>query len=96
MFFRETRFFVDSFHWLNHESCAVGYRIKDHIDPWLKSINTQAAEQNNAALKNYKSMMTRMSQKSFMTVLKTFMCYWNYRKLQSHLRSQERFQRRNG
>ena len=95
MFFRETRFFVDSFHWLNHESCGVGYKIKDHIDPWLKSINTQAAEQNNAALKNYKSMMTRMSQKSFMTVLKTFMCYWNYRKLQSHLRSQERSRRRN-
>ena len=96
LFFMHTKFFVDAFHWVNHKACSLGYSIKAHEDSWLKLINTQVAEQNNAALKNLKSMMSRMSQKSFMTLLKSFMCYWNFRKLEKLNAEEERRRRRNG
>jgi len=96
LFFRHTKFLVDGFHWRNHEACSLGYMIKGYEDSWLQSLNTQIAEQNNSSLKNLKSMMSRMSQKSFMTLLKSFMCHWNYQKLQRMNKEQQRRQRRNG
>ena len=94
LFFALTTFLVDGFHWRNHKACSVGYMIKSYEDSRLQALNTQIAEQNNSSLKNLKSMMSRMSQKSFMTLLKSFMCHWNYHKLQRMNIEQHRRRRR--
>ena len=39
------------------------------------------AEQNNAALKRIKASVTRMKQRSFMTLISLFMRVWNERKI---------------
>ena len=96
LFFAHTKFLVDGFHWRNHKACSLGYMIKGYEDKWLQALNTQIAEQNNSSLKNLKAMMSRMSQKSFMTLLKSFMCHWNYHKLKRMNIEQKRKQRRNG
>jgi hypothetical protein len=50
-FFAKTRFFVDRFHWPNHNKCSGCYNLDNYNDPVLQSINSERAEQFNARLR---------------------------------------------
>ena len=78
-FFKFTRFIVDEFHWPGHPSCAPNYDIR--LYPWLATVNSVVAEQNNSALARVKPSVTRMSQRPFMTLLRLFTNNWNQKKI---------------
>lgn len=80
-FFKDTRFFVDGFHWYNHTACARSYDSKLIED--MRLWNTQLAEQCNSALKIVKNSVTRMSQGLFVSSLRLFLHSWNQKKLAS-------------
>lgn len=78
-FFKNTLFLVDRLHWKNHKWCARSYNIWRF--PAYEGVNSVVAEQNNAALKRIKASVTRMKQRSFMTLISLFMRVWNERKI---------------
>ena len=81
LFFKNTRFYVDRFHWFNHTCCARSYNIDLYDDVLLDTLNTQVAEQWNAKLKTIKSSATKMSQELFMVSLRLFLDFWNEKKI---------------
>ncbi|KAK3599115.1 hypothetical protein CHS0354_016374 [Potamilus streckersoni] len=48
VFFRETWFLVDCFHWCNHKGCHVGYNVSHYLQ--YVHLNSQVAEQRNSTL----------------------------------------------
>lgn len=79
VYFKSTRFIVDEFHWPGHPACAPSYDIR--LYPWLATVNSVVAEQNNSALARVKPSVTRMSQWPFMMLLRLFTNNWNLRKI---------------
>ena len=79
-FFKSTRFVVDRFHWSNHTACSWGYCMVLYRD--LAQVNSQWAEQCNAALKRVRSALSRMRMGSFMAFTRLFLHTWNVRRIE--------------
>lgn len=73
VFFRDSWFVVDRFHWCNHVGCHVGYNLSIYLQH--REVNTQVAEQRNATLKKLKSMLSYMNIENFTNHLKLFMWF---------------------
>lgn len=71
---------IDAAHWPNHIACAPSYNAKAFY--WMARLNTQAAEQNNNALRTVKRSVTRMAQRPFVMVVRMFLIGWNESKEQ--------------
>ena len=78
VFFKGTRFYVDSFHWKGHIGCSESYCI-DLIRSSLDTvhINSQINEQANAGLKRIQSQLTYMSADNFMFHIALFLALKN-------------------
>ncbi|KAH3830788.1 hypothetical protein DPMN_104041 [Dreissena polymorpha] len=76
VFFSHTRMVVDGLHWDNHTACAIGYKGLDY--PFIRQINTQIVEQNNAKLKKLKSSLSYMTPVHFLMSLKFFLWHCNF------------------
>lgn len=82
VYFKRTRFYVDSFHWKGHIACSEGYCIELHkstINTVL--INSQINEQANAGLKRLQSQLTYMSAPNFMFHIALYLSLKNKDKL---------------
>jgi hypothetical protein len=75
LFFKETRFLVDRFHWPNHTGCSAAYELSSY--PQFSNINSQTVEQANAAIQRIKSSLSYMNQINFCQHLSFYMWYRN-------------------
>jgi len=87
-FFRNTVFRVDIMHYRNHVGCSEGYDPSIYRDPGAHSstrnmpyVNTQAAEQCNAALQLIRTPAAFMTAQHFMQYARLFLAYRNMRKI---------------
>ena len=84
-YFRDTLFFVDVFHWVNHVACARSFSIRaysEYKDIVMRTQNSEACEQINAAMKRLRFVLSRMGQRAFMVFLRLFLANWNVGKLE--------------
>jgi hypothetical protein len=89
-FFRRSTFWVDTLHYGNHTACSEGYstaRLRDKSahgnrqqDPY---INSQIAEQGNAALRHIANQLSFMTMPHYILFLRLFLGAWNERKRQT-------------
>jgi len=79
LYFKETMFMVDRFHWKNHTGCSYGYDIKKYRH--LDHINTEINEQQNAATKRLKNQLSYMNDRNFRSHCDFFFWYQNELKL---------------
>ena len=75
--FKNTRFFVDRFHWRGHIGCSSGYSLDQYPNPLIKAINSQVNEQANAGLQRIKGQLAYMKPDNFMFHLKLFLAISN-------------------
>ncbi|XP_066910086.1 uncharacterized protein [Clytia hemisphaerica] len=75
VFFRETKFLVDRFHWKNHTACGTGYCMNIYHE--LEWLNSQINEQQNASTKGLKTQLSYMRPDHFMSHCKFFLWYRN-------------------
>lgn len=74
--FKNTRFFVDGFHYASHTNCAPTYDTGSH--PFvMKSYNTSLAEQKNARFAHLKPTAPFMNTRTFMARLRYTINYVN-------------------
>ena len=74
LFFKNTVFYVDRFHWNCHIGCSSGYcldKYRTNLD--IASINSQINEQANAGLKKLQAQLSYMSPSNFMFHVKLFL-----------------------
>lgn len=73
-FFRDTKFYVDRFHWKCHVGCSVGYCLDQYKATCdVVTINSQINEQANAGLKRIRSQLAYMTLDNFMIHLSLFL-----------------------
>ena len=65
VFFQNTRFLVDRFHWHGHIGCSKGYCLDSYKKIDTRVINSQVNEQVNAGLKWMQSQLTYMKPANF-------------------------------
>lgn len=76
VFFKETKFVVDRFHWKNHTGCCVAYNISKY--PKFQSVNSQVNEQQNSTIKRLRLQLSYMGPENFMRHCKFFLWFRNY------------------
>jgi hypothetical protein len=76
--FKDMMAVVDKFHWSNHNSCCSSFNSRVYQD--VKMINSQVAEQCNAALRRINPTLHKSSQPFFMAVLRQYLRGWNAKK----------------
>ena len=76
--FKDMIVLVDRMHWDNHTACCTGFNMRLYED--LKCLNSQIAEQCNAALKKINPTLHRSSQSFFMALLRQYLHAWNTKK----------------
>ena len=57
LFFQNTTFCVDRFHWRGHIGCSSGYCLDEYCSMDIKSINSQVNEQANSGLQRIKGQL---------------------------------------
>ena len=75
--FKDTRFFVDRFHWRGHIGCSSGYSMDKYATQSMGSINSQVNEQANAGLQRIKGQLAYMKPDNFMFHVKLFLAITN-------------------
>ncbi|KAL3865224.1 hypothetical protein ACJMK2_006839 [Sinanodonta woodiana] len=73
VFFHETWFLVDRFHWCNHKGYHVGYNVSHYLQ--YGQLNSQVAEQCNSTLKRLKTMLSYMNVDNFKNHLRLFLWF---------------------
>ena len=76
--FKDMLVVVDRFHWGNHKACCSSFNMRLYED--VKLVNSQVAEQCNAALKKINPTLHRSSQPLFMAILRQYLRGWNWKK----------------
>lgn len=67
VFFKNTLFLVDKFHWKGHMACSLGYNLSMYeTHDLLNRINSQINEQGNAGIQKLKGQLS-------------YMTFWNFR-----------------
>lgn len=74
-FFKDTRFFSDRFHMINHKSCACVF----DLSLLGLAVNSSRVESENAIINLVKHHCGRMSQESFMWFFTFFFSFRNLR-----------------
>ena len=90
--FKDMLVVVDKFHWDNHKSCCSSFNMREYQDVGM--INSQIAEQCNAALRRINPTLHKSSQPFFMAILRQYLRGWNKRKnerLEEALARQRRY-----
>ena len=64
--FKDTRFFVDRFHWHGHIGCSSGYSMDKYATQSISSINSQVNEQVNV-LQRIKGQLAYMKPDNFVS-----------------------------
>lgn len=75
VFWKNTRFVVDRFHWPNHRTCSRSYSIDQYAR--LDGLNSEIAEQFNSVIRRFKHTAAYMTQKHFMTLFRRFVDIYN-------------------
>ncbi|XP_066913987.1 uncharacterized protein [Clytia hemisphaerica] len=75
VFFKDTLFLIDRFHWKNHRACSFGYCLARY--PSYKDVNSQINEQQNAATKRLKTQLSYMRPDNFVKHCDLFFWYRN-------------------
>ena len=78
IFFKNTKFFVDRFHFKGHKGCSEGYSLNSYVTIDKQAINTQVNEQANAGIQKLKGHVSYMTVKNFMHTLTLYICGKNY------------------
>ena len=79
--YKQTRFFVDRFHWRGHVGCSRGYSLDSYQSMDVRSINSQVNEQANAGLQRIKAQLAYMKPDNFNFTLSMFLCITNMDKV---------------
>lgn len=86
-FFKDTLFWVDAQHITGHVGCSEGYDPRVFRNKRMHAsaarmplLNTEIAEQCNAALKLIRTPAAFMTLDRFMQYTRTFLALWNIRK----------------
>jgi len=77
--FKDMVVVVDRMHWDNHTACCSSFNMRIYED--LDVLNSQIAEQSNAALRKINPTLHRSSQPFFMVMLRQYLHAWNTKKL---------------
>jgi hypothetical protein len=77
--FKDTKFFVDRFHWDNHTACSEGYNIG--LYPQFSSVNTEVVEQANSDFNHIKASLSYMTKSNFLNHLRLFVYFRNRNRL---------------
>jgi hypothetical protein len=84
VFFNDTLFVVDKFHSRNHKACTKSSKILAYIaDPFINSVNTNAAEHLNSGLKRLRTTVSGMGEKRAIAYVDTYVCIRNRMLLQA-------------
>ena len=82
LFFKNTLFVVDRFHWKGHVGCTSGYSLDTYrLSVDLRSINSQVNEQANAGLQRIRGQLAYMTLDNFMFTVSLFLCIKNKDKI---------------
>ena len=73
VFFQNTSFYVDRFHWRGHVGCLSGYCLDQYNTLDTKSLNSQVNEQANAGMQRIKRQLAYMKHSNFVFHLKLFL-----------------------
>lgn len=76
--FKDMVVVVDRMHWDNHTACCSSFNMRIYED--LDGLNSQIAEQCNAALRKINPTLHRSSQPFFMVMLRQYLHGWNTKK----------------
>ena len=76
--FKNMNVLIDRMHWDNHTACCSAFNMRLYKD--LNGLNSQIAEQCNAALKKIDPILHRSSQPYFMAILRQYLHAWNTKK----------------
>ena len=76
--FKDTLVVVDRFHWSNHKACCSSFNMRVYQD--VEMVNSQVAEQCNAALRRINPTLHKSSQPFFMAILRQYLRGWNAKK----------------
>ena len=71
--FKDTKVFVDRFHWRGHIGCSSGYSLDKYPTQDIAAINSQVNEQANASLQKIKGQIAYMKPQNFMFHVKLFL-----------------------
>ena len=77
VFFQNTLFLVDRFHWCGHIGCSTGYCLDSYKKIDTRGINSQVNEQANARLKRMQSQLTYMKPANFSFHVSLFLAIKN-------------------
>ena len=77
IFFKNTSFCVDRFHWRGHIGCSSGYCLDEYCAMDIKTINSQVNEQANSGLQRIKGQLAYMNHSNFFFHLKLFLAMKN-------------------
>ena len=67
--YKETRFYVDRFHWRGHIGCSQGYCLDMYHSMDIKALNSQVNEQANAGLQRIRGQLAYMTPSTFILTL---------------------------
>ena len=81
--YKNTRFFVDRFHWKGHVGCSRGYSLESYASVNTKKINSQVNEQANSGLQRIKAQLAYMKPDNFLFTLSLFLSIINVDKIKS-------------
>ena len=76
--FKDMLVLIDRLHWDNHIACSSSFNMRLYED--MDGLNSQIAEQCNAALRKINPTLHRSSQPFFMAVLRQYLHAWNVKK----------------
>ncbi len=74
-FFKNSRFYVDRFHWRGHIGCSSGYSLDQYKT--MNDINSQVNEQANAGIKRIRGQLAYMTVDNFVFHLALFLAIKN-------------------
>lgn len=75
--YKETRFFIDCFHWKGHVGCSKGYCLDEYKSSEIRSLNSQMNEQANSGLQHIKGHLSYMKPHNFKFTLLLFLAICN-------------------
>ena len=79
--YKDTRFFIDRFHWRGHIGCSKGYCLDEYSAAEVRSLNSQVNEQANLGLQRIKGHLSYMKPDNFRFTLSLFLAICNKDKL---------------
>ncbi len=77
VFFQDTRFFVDRFHWRGHVGCSSGYCVDQYSSANTREIKSPVNEQANAGLQRIRGQLAYLSLPNFVIHISLFLAIKN-------------------